>query len=58
MVIGKECKDVLEEDALDYVLGYTCANDVSARYWQRNAGGDQFIIGKSFDTFLPLGYVY
>eukprot|EP01047_Picozoa_sp_COSAG01_P027645 COSAG01_NODE_1831_length_9117_cov_3.960080_8_plen_233_part_00 len=57
VVIGKACKDVCEEEALDYVLGYTCANDVSARHWQRNAGGDQWIIGKSFDTFLPLGPV-
>ena len=57
VVIGKPCKDATEDNALDFVLGYTCANDVSARHWQRNAGGDQWIIGKTFDTFLPLGPV-
>jgi 2-keto-4-pentenoate hydratase/2-oxohepta-3-ene-1,7-dioic acid hydratase in catechol pathway len=39
------------------VLGYTCANDVSARKWQLNAGGGQWIRGKGFDTFCPLGPV-
>jgi 2-keto-4-pentenoate hydratase/2-oxohepta-3-ene-1,7-dioic acid hydratase in catechol pathway len=57
VVIGRECLNATEETALDYVLGYTIANDVSARHWQRNAGGEQWIIGKSFDTFLPLGPV-
>ena len=41
--------------ALDHVLGYTCANDVSARDWQRNGGGGQWCQGKGFDTFCPLG---
>ena len=36
IVIGKKCKDVTESDALNYVLGYTVANDVSARNWQLN----------------------
>jgi 2-keto-4-pentenoate hydratase/2-oxohepta-3-ene-1,7-dioic acid hydratase in catechol pathway len=42
---------------LDYVLGYTCANDVSARDWQREKrlNGGQFARGKSFDGFCPLG---
>ena len=35
MVIGKQCKNVSRENALDYVLGYTCGNDVSARDWQK-----------------------
>jgi 2-keto-4-pentenoate hydratase/2-oxohepta-3-ene-1,7-dioic acid hydratase in catechol pathway len=39
------------------VLGYTCANDVSARDWQIKWGGSQFCQGKSFDTFCPLGPV-
>ena len=39
------------------LLGYTCANDVSARDWQRNGGGGQWCQGKSFDTFCPLGPV-
>lgn len=57
VVIGKACKNVSRENALDYVLGYTCANDVSARDWQRNGGGGQWCQGKSFDTFCPLGPV-
>ena len=40
---------------MSYVLGYTCANDVSARDWQKEGGGSQWCRGKSFDTFLPLG---
>ncbi len=57
VVIGKPAKDVPRDRALDYVLGYTCANDVSARDWQRekNLGGGQFARGKSFDGFCPLG---
>jgi 2-keto-4-pentenoate hydratase/2-oxohepta-3-ene-1,7-dioic acid hydratase in catechol pathway len=55
VVIGKKCKNVSRENALDYVLGYCCANDVSARDWQRNGGGGQWSRGKSFDTFCPLG---
>lgn len=55
VVIGKQCKNVAVEDALDYVLGYTCANDVSARDWQKAHGGGQWVKGKSFDTFCPLG---
>ena len=57
VVIGKACKNVSRERALDHVLGYTCANDVSARDWQRNGGGGQWCQGKSFDTFCPLGPV-
>jgi 2-keto-4-pentenoate hydratase/2-oxohepta-3-ene-1,7-dioic acid hydratase in catechol pathway len=55
VVIGKTCKNVSAADALDYVLGYTCANDVSARDWQKFHGGGQWTKGKSFDTFCPLG---
>ena len=57
VVIGKPCKNVSRNEALDYVLGYTCGNDVSARDWQRNGGGDQWCRGKTFDTFAPLGPV-
>jgi 2-keto-4-pentenoate hydratase/2-oxohepta-3-ene-1,7-dioic acid hydratase in catechol pathway len=48
---------VSRERAMEYVLGYTCANDVSARDWQREKrlGGGQFARGKSFDGFCPLG---
>jgi len=55
VVIGKECKDVSRERALDYVVGYTCGNDVSARDWQLKKGGSQWCRGKSFDTFAPIG---
>ena len=57
VVIGKECYNVTKESALDYVLGYTCANDVSARDWQKNGGGGQWCRGKTFNTFCPLGPV-
>jgi 2-keto-4-pentenoate hydratase/2-oxohepta-3-ene-1,7-dioic acid hydratase in catechol pathway len=54
-VIGKMCKDVSRDRALDYVAGYTCGNDVSARDWQLKMGGGQWCRGKSFDTFAPIG---
>jgi 2-keto-4-pentenoate hydratase/2-oxohepta-3-ene-1,7-dioic acid hydratase in catechol pathway len=57
VVIGKRCKNVSRADALNYVLGYTCGNDVSARDWQRDFGGGQWCQAKSFDTFCPLGPV-
>lgn len=55
VVIGKAAKDVSEADALQHVFGYTCGNDVSARWWQKTGGGGQFVRGKSFDGFCPLG---
>jgi 2-keto-4-pentenoate hydratase/2-oxohepta-3-ene-1,7-dioic acid hydratase in catechol pathway len=55
VIIGKACKNVSRQQALEYVLGYTCANDVSARDWQIKFGGGQWCRGKSFDTFSPLG---
>jgi 2-keto-4-pentenoate hydratase/2-oxohepta-3-ene-1,7-dioic acid hydratase in catechol pathway len=59
VVIGKTAKHVSRADALNYVLGYTAANDVSSRDWQRDKslGGGQFARGKSFDGFCPLGPV-
>jgi len=57
VVIGRTCKNVPREHAFDYVLGYTCANDVSARDWQKKFGGSQWCRGKGFDTFAPLGPV-
>jgi 2-keto-4-pentenoate hydratase/2-oxohepta-3-ene-1,7-dioic acid hydratase in catechol pathway len=56
VVIGREAKNVAEEEALNFVLGYTCANDVSARDWQLRYD-KQWARGKSFDTFCPLGPV-
>ncbi|NJD07508.1 MAG: 5-carboxymethyl-2-hydroxymuconate isomerase [Methylococcaceae bacterium] len=57
VVIGKRAKNVKRQHALAHVLGYTCANDVSARDWQKSAGGGQWCRGKTFDTFCPLGPV-
>lgn len=51
VVIGRTAKDVPVESALQYVLGYTAANDVSARQWQKTSGAR----GKSFDCFCPIG---
>jgi 2-keto-4-pentenoate hydratase/2-oxohepta-3-ene-1,7-dioic acid hydratase in catechol pathway len=53
VVIGRAAREVPARDALDYVAGYTAANDVSARDYQDTRG--QRFIGKSFDTFAPLG---
>lgn len=55
VVIGKTCRNVPREEALAHVLGYTVANDVSARDWQKDWGGSQWCRGKSFDTFAPMG---
>ncbi|HEY9510547.1 MAG TPA: fumarylacetoacetate hydrolase family protein [Verrucomicrobiae bacterium] len=55
VVIGKRCKNATRKNALEHVLGYTCANDVSARDWQKQFGGSQWCRGKGFDTFCPLG---
>ncbi|GKZ64428.1 hypothetical protein AnigIFM50267_003897 [Aspergillus niger] len=58
VVIGKDAKNVSAEDALDYVLGYTAGNDLSARNFQMpEASGGQFCYAKSFDKFAPIGHV-
>jgi 2-keto-4-pentenoate hydratase/2-oxohepta-3-ene-1,7-dioic acid hydratase in catechol pathway len=53
VVIGRMCKDVPVEQAFDVVLGFTCANDVTARDLQKVDG--QWTRAKGFDTFCPLG---
>ncbi len=53
LVIGKRCKGATKANALSYVLGYTCGNDISARDWQAN--DLQWWRAKSSDTFTPLG---
>ncbi len=53
LVIGKRCKGATKANALSYVLGYTCGNDISARDWQEN--DLQWWRAKSSDTFTPLG---
>lgn len=57
VVLGRDTRNATRENALSYVLGYTIANDVSARDWQFEWGGGQFGHAKSFDTFCPLGPV-
>jgi acylpyruvate hydrolase len=53
VVIGQKCRGVSAEQALDYVAGYTCMNDVSARDFQRD--DKQWVRAKSQDTFGPVG---
>lgn len=55
ILIGRRCKNVRADEALDYVAGYMVANDVSARDWQKIYSGGQWCKGKGFDTFCPLG---
>jgi len=52
-IVGRRCRNVRPDEALQYVLGYTCGNDVSARHWQR--GDLQWWRAKGADTFAPLG---
>jgi len=54
-VIGRDARNVKAANALDYILGFTAANDVSARDWQKEWGGGQWSRAKSFDTFCPVG---
>lgn len=53
VVIGKTCLNATKANALDHVLGYTCANDVSARIWQADKGGSQWVRGKGFRPAHP-----
>lgn len=55
VVIGKQAKHVSAADAMQYVFGYTCGHDVSARDWQKGRPGGQWLLGKTFDTFAPIG---
>ena len=56
VVIGRDAKNVPEEEALDYVFGYTCGNDLSTRDLQFSRGA-QWVLSKSFDGFAPVGPV-
>jgi len=53
VVIGRTCRNLPARNAGEVILGYTVANDVSARDWQQRLG--QWVRAKSFDTFCPLG---
>lgn len=55
VVIGRRAKRISRDEAFDYILGYTCGNDVSHRDYQRKDG--QWVRAKGFDTFTPLGPV-
>ena len=55
VVIGRTAKHVSKADAMQYVFGYTCGHDVSARDWQKGTPGGQWLLGKTFDTFAPIG---
>ncbi len=55
VVIGKRGKHIAEADAFDYVAGYTNGHDVSARDWQLGRPGGQWLMGKTPDTFAPIG---
>ena len=55
IVVGKKAKNISPDEVMDYIMGYTCANDVSARDWQFEKQKGQWARGKSFDTFCPIG---
>ena len=55
VVIGKPGRHIARERAMDHVFGYCCGNDISARDWQKGKPGGQWLLGKTFDTFAPLG---
>lgn len=54
IIIGKKGKNLKPDQARDIIFGFTVAQDVSARDWQKRNNG-QFLLGKSMDTFCPLG---
>jgi len=55
LVVGKEGRNIPKADALKYLGGYTVGNDVSARDWQLRKPGAQWMVGKTWDTFAPIG---
>ena len=55
VVIGREGKHIDESAAMDHIFGYTCGHDVSARDWQIGRPSGQWLLGKTFDTFAPMG---
>ncbi len=57
IVIGKTGRKISEAAAMDYVAGYAVGHDVSARDWQLEKDGKQWMAGKTFDTFAPVGPV-
>ena len=55
VIIGRRGRHIPQENAFDFVAGYACGHDVSARDWQLRKPGGQWLLGKSFDTFAPFG---
>jgi 2-keto-4-pentenoate hydratase/2-oxohepta-3-ene-1,7-dioic acid hydratase in catechol pathway len=55
VILGSDARDVPQAQAREVIAAVACANDVSQRWWQWQAGGGQWSRGKSFDTFCPLG---
>ena len=55
VVIGTAGRDIAAGEALRHVAGYTCGHDVSARDWQKGKPGGQWLLGKTFDSFAPMG---
>lgn len=55
VIIGSKAFHVKKENALDHIFGYSVAQDISARDWQKMRNGGQFLIGKSMDSFCPIG---
>lgn len=54
-VIGRRGKHIAADEAFAYIAGYMCGNDVSARDWQKGRPGGQWLLGKTPDTFAPIG---
>ncbi len=55
VVIGKGGKAIEQARAFEHVFGYCCGNDISARDWQKGRPGGQWLLGKTFDGFAPIG---
>lgn len=55
VVISKQGRHIPRDRAMEHVFGITCGNDISARDWQKGRPGGQWLLGKSFDTFAPIG---
>ncbi len=55
LVVGRAGRHIAESDARGHIAAYTCGNDISARDWQKDKPGGQWLSGKSFDTFAPCG---
>jgi 2-keto-4-pentenoate hydratase/2-oxohepta-3-ene-1,7-dioic acid hydratase in catechol pathway len=55
VVIGKPGRNIELDNAMDHVFGYCCGNDITARDWQKGKPGGQWLLGKTFDSFAPIG---